>query len=78
MKLKSLEDLLAKELRDLYSAEKQLIKALPKMAKAAHSEALAAPSKSTWKSPKFRPSGSKRFSKKCQSVAARRVQPWKD
>jgi len=40
MKLKSLEDLLIKELRDLYSAEKQLIRALPKMAKGAHSEAL--------------------------------------
>ncbi len=42
MKLKTLEDLLVKELRDLYSAEKQLIKALPKMAKAANSEALQA------------------------------------
>jgi ferritin-like metal-binding protein YciE len=41
MKLKTLDDLLVKELRDLYSAEKQLIKALPKMAKAANSGALA-------------------------------------
>lgn len=40
MKLKSLEDLLVKELRDLYSAEKQLIRALPKMAKGANSEVL--------------------------------------
>lgn len=40
MKLQTLEDLLVKELRDLYSAEKQLIRALPKMAKAANSEAL--------------------------------------
>ena len=40
MKLKTLDDLLIKELRDLYSAEKQMIKALPKMAKAANSEAL--------------------------------------
>jgi ferritin-like metal-binding protein YciE len=39
-KLKSLDDLLLHELRDLYSAEKQLMKALPKMAKAATSEAL--------------------------------------
>ena len=39
-KLNSLEDLLLHELRDLYSAEKQLLKALPKMAKAATSEAL--------------------------------------
>ena len=42
MKLKTLDDLLIKELRDLYNAEKQLIKALPKMAKAASSEALQA------------------------------------
>ena len=40
MKLKTLDDLLVKELRDLYSAEKQLIKALPKMAKGANSAAL--------------------------------------
>ena len=40
MKLKTLDDLLVKELRDLYSAEKQLIRALPKMAKGANSEAL--------------------------------------
>jgi len=40
MKLKSLDDLLVKELRDLYSAEKQLIKALPKMARSCNSEAL--------------------------------------
>lgn len=35
MKLKTLEDLLLHELKDLYSAENQLVKALPKMAKAA-------------------------------------------
>jgi ferritin-like metal-binding protein YciE len=33
--MKTLEDLLVHELKDLYSAEKQLLKALPKMAKAA-------------------------------------------
>ncbi|MEX2559370.1 MAG: ferritin-like domain-containing protein [Pirellulales bacterium] len=37
MALHSLEDLFVHELRDLYSAEKQLLKALPKMAKAASS-----------------------------------------
>jgi len=36
MKLNSLEDLFVDELRDLYSAENQIVKALPKMAKAAH------------------------------------------
>jgi ferritin-like metal-binding protein YciE len=40
MKMKTLQDLLAHELKDLYSAEKQLLKALPKMAKAATSEDL--------------------------------------
>ena len=40
MKLTTLEDLWVHELRDLYSAENQLIKALPKMAKAASSDEL--------------------------------------
>jgi ferritin-like metal-binding protein YciE len=35
MKVESLQDLYAEQLRDLYDAENQLIKALPKMAKAA-------------------------------------------
>jgi ferritin-like metal-binding protein YciE len=39
-KIKSLQDLFVHELRDLYSAEKQLLKALPKMAKAATHEEL--------------------------------------
>jgi ferritin-like metal-binding protein YciE len=38
--LKNLRDLLVDELRDLHSAETQLIKALPKMAKAASNEEL--------------------------------------
>ncbi|MEO5914073.1 MAG: ferritin-like domain-containing protein [Luteolibacter sp.] len=41
-KLNSLEDLLAEEIKDLYSAETQLVKALPKMAKAASDANLAA------------------------------------
>lgn len=40
MRLSSLDDLLLHELRDLYSAENQITKALPTMAKAAHSAAL--------------------------------------
>jgi Mn-containing catalase len=36
----ALEELLVEQLRDLLNAEGQLVKALPKMAKAAHSEAL--------------------------------------
>jgi ferritin-like metal-binding protein YciE len=39
-KLDTLEDLLSQEIKDLYSAEKQLVKALPKMATAATSPEL--------------------------------------
>jgi ferritin-like metal-binding protein YciE len=42
MKLNTLEDLLHHELKDLYSAENQLLKALPKMAKAATNAELKA------------------------------------
>ena len=40
MKLNSLEDLFVEQLRDLYDDENQLVKALPKMAKAASSKEL--------------------------------------
>lgn len=40
MKLETLRDLFIHELQDLYDAEKQLVKALPKMADAAHSPEL--------------------------------------
>ena len=40
MKIKTLEDLLADELKDLYSAENQITKALPKMAKTTQSREL--------------------------------------
>lgn len=39
-KISTLEDAYIEQLRDLYNAENQLVKALPKMAKAAHSEEL--------------------------------------
>lgn len=42
MKLNTLEDLLHHELKDLHSAETQLLKALPKMAQAAENEDLRA------------------------------------
>src|SRR3954469_12874863 len=42
MKLDNLEELYISELKDLYSAENQLVKALPKMAKAASSDDLRA------------------------------------
>jgi len=41
-KLASLEDLYVEQLKDLYSAETQLIKALPEMAKASHAPDLKA------------------------------------
>ena len=40
MAVKTTEDLLLDELRDIYHAEKQLVKALPKMAKKSHSDKL--------------------------------------
>ena len=40
MKVDSLDQLLQEELRDIYDAEKQLVKAIPKMAKAASSPEL--------------------------------------
>jgi ferritin-like metal-binding protein YciE len=42
MQLETLKDLYIHELKDLYSAEQQLVKALPKMAKAARNKELAA------------------------------------
>ena len=42
MELNTLKDLYIHELKDLYSAEKQLVKAIPKMAKAASNKELAA------------------------------------
>lgn len=40
MKMESLQELFISELKDLYSAEKQLLKALPRMAKACDSDEL--------------------------------------
>jgi ferritin-like metal-binding protein YciE len=40
MSVESIQDLFVEELKDLYSAEKQITKALPKMAKAASSDEL--------------------------------------
>ncbi len=42
MKLRSLEEVLVDQVKDLYSAEKQIVKALPKMAKKASSDELSA------------------------------------
>ena len=45
------EDLLVEQLQDLLHAEGQLLKALPKMVKAAHAEALKPHLRTTWKRP---------------------------
>ena len=42
MKVESIEDLFLDELKDLYSAEKQITKALPKLVKAASTQELSA------------------------------------
>ena len=42
MKVQSIEDLFLDELKDLYSAEKQITKALPKLVKAASAQELSA------------------------------------
>ncbi len=42
MKVESIEDLFLDELKDLYSAEKQITKALPKLVKAASDQGLSA------------------------------------
>ena len=42
MQLQDLQDLFVEQLRDLYNAENQLLKALPRMAKASSNEQLAA------------------------------------
>jgi ferritin-like metal-binding protein YciE len=51
MKLDTLQKLYTNELRDLYNAEHQLLKALPKMAKAASSEELKGAFESIWDRP---------------------------
>ena len=40
MKLDTLEDVFVEQIADLYSAEQQLVAALPKMVQAAHSDEL--------------------------------------
>jgi len=48
MKLDSMSDLYVNELKDVYNAEKQLVKALPKLAKAAQTQELKAAFEEHW------------------------------
>jgi ferritin-like metal-binding protein YciE len=45
----SVKDLLEEEIKDLYSAEKQLLKALPRLAKGAHDPVLQSAFRDHWK-----------------------------
>ena len=70
MPVKSVHDLLLSELRDLYDAEKQLVKALPKMAKAASSEHYASRSRNISRKLRTKPNGWKRSSRSSTHVLA--------
>ena len=59
---KKLDDLFHDTLKDIYFAEKKILTALPKMAKAAQSETSRPRSRSTTPRPKGRSSGSSRCS----------------
>jgi ferritin-like metal-binding protein YciE len=78
MELQDLQDLFVEELRDLYSAENQLVKALPKMAKAASEEKLKAAFEEHLEQTKghverldtiFEELGEKPTGKKCKAMA---------
>ena len=81
MKIESLRELYVEELKDLYYAENQLLKALPKLAgKAATSPALRKEaSNNIWKRRKAKSNGWRRSSR--TSTKARRersARRWKD
>ena len=79
MKLDSLETLLVEELRDLYNAERQILKALPKMAKAASSPNLKRVSRNICSKPKPRWNVSTRSLQIWGSrQKVRSVKPWRD
>lgn len=59
--MKKLEDLFEHQIKDLYSAETQLIDALPKMAKAANDKKLKKLSRIIWRKQKSKKNALKRF-----------------
>ena len=73
MSLKTVQDLLIDELRDIYHAEQQLVKALPKMAKAAKSDQLRQAFEHHSRRPGARSSASSRCSR--SSTRARAASP---
>ena len=68
----SLKELLEEELKDIYSAEKQLLKALPKMAKKASSAELRSALQEHLEVTKRRSSGSSRSSRRSANPPRRR------
>jgi ferritin-like metal-binding protein YciE len=58
MPIKTVNDLFIHELSDMYSAEKQMTKSLPKMARAAADPQLAAAFESHWRRRRARSSAS--------------------
>jgi hypothetical protein len=78
MTFNSLEDLFVDQLRDLYSAETQLIKALPKMAKAPIPLSFSEVFSTTWSRPRGTRNGWSAFLRtSAPSPRARLVRPWK-
>ena len=79
MKLDSLETLYVEELRDLYNAEQQILKALPKMAKAASSPISRRVSRNICNKPKARWIVSIRSLQIWGSLPKEKnVKPWRD
>ena len=61
MAIKTAEDLFIHELSDIYSAEKQLTKALPRLARALRTRTWPQRSKRTWKKRRARSNASIRW-----------------
>ena len=78
MKVNSLQELYVDELKDLYDAENQIIKALPKMIDAASSEELQNALTEHWKSRASRPNVLSRSSRTWEKNSKpRNARGWK-
>jgi hypothetical protein len=79
MKIESLQNLFAEQLKDVYGAEKQILSALPKMVEAASSSEL----KNAHRTISIRPgatssASSRSSSRSTRSYAARSARGWPD
>jgi hypothetical protein len=78
MQMQSLTDVLADQLGDLYSAERQLVKALPNVAKAAHSDELREAFEHHWRRRRSMLPGSSGSSRtRASSVSRNIAKGWK-